>query len=74
MGRLVAAVTGFEYYRHVRVPPDETPLPPPPTPEELELEWEIEVHREAGEGFLRGKSGAVVRGHPRENPSKGTSG
>jgi DNA-directed RNA polymerase subunit beta' len=37
MGRLIPAGTGFEYYRHVRIPADEPPPPPPPTPEELEL-------------------------------------
>src|SRR5881296_3159835 len=34
MGRLIPAGTGFEYYRQVRIPPDEPPPPPPPTPEE----------------------------------------
>ena len=37
MGRLIPAGTGFEYYRHVRIPADEPPPPPPPSPEELEL-------------------------------------
>ena len=44
MGRLIPAGTGFEYYRHVQIPPDEPPPPPPPAPteEELELEREME--------------------------------
>ena len=42
MGRLIPAGTGFEYYRHVKIQPDEPPPPPPPTPEELELEREME--------------------------------
>ena len=42
MGRLIPAGTGFEYYRNVRIPPDEPPPPPPPSPEELELEREME--------------------------------
>jgi hypothetical protein len=29
MGRLIPAGTGFEYYRHVHIPPDEPPPPPP---------------------------------------------
>jgi DNA-directed RNA polymerase subunit beta' len=36
MGRLIPAGTGFEYYRHVQIPPDEPPPPPPPSPEEME--------------------------------------
>jgi DNA-directed RNA polymerase subunit beta' len=36
MGRLIPAGTGFEWYRHVSIPPDEPPPPPPPSPEELE--------------------------------------
>ena len=30
MGRLIPAGTGFEWYRHVRIPADEPPPPPPP--------------------------------------------
>ena len=33
MGRLIPAGTGFEYYRHLQIPPDEPPPPPPPSPE-----------------------------------------
>ena len=42
MGRLIPAGTGFEYYRQVRIQPDEPPPPPPPSPEELEFEREME--------------------------------
>ncbi|MBA3638799.1 MAG: DNA-directed RNA polymerase subunit beta', partial [Acidobacteria bacterium] len=54
MGRLIPAGTGFEYYRHVRIPADEPPPPPPPTPEELELEREMEYFVEPEEAFTRG--------------------
>ena len=53
MGRLIPAGTGFEYYRHVRIPVDEPPPPPPPTPEELELEREMEYFVEPEEAFTR---------------------
>jgi DNA-directed RNA polymerase subunit beta' len=53
MGRLIPAGTGFEYYRHVRIPPDEPPPPPPPSPEELELEREMEYLVEPDETFGR---------------------
>src|SRR5262249_50862668 len=49
MGRLIPAGTGFEYYRHVRIPADEPPPPPPPTLEELELEREMEYFVEPEE-------------------------
>jgi DNA-directed RNA polymerase subunit beta' len=45
MGRLIPAGTGFEYYRTVRIPPDEPPPPPAlpqPTEEDLELDREME--------------------------------
>ena len=39
MGRLIPAGTGFEWYRHVRIPGDEPPPPPPPPPgDALDLE------------------------------------
>jgi DNA-directed RNA polymerase subunit beta' len=41
MGRLIPAGTGFEWYRHVRIPGDEPPPPPPlpqPSDDELDLE------------------------------------
>jgi DNA-directed RNA polymerase subunit beta' len=53
MGRLIPAGTGFEYYRQVRIPPDEPPPPPPPSPEELDLEREMEYLVEGEEGFGR---------------------
>ena len=56
MGRLIPAGTGFEYYRHVRIPADEPPPPPPPTPEELELEREMEYFVEPEEAFTRDES------------------
>ncbi|MBP1603440.1 MAG: DNA-directed polymerase subunit beta' [Acidobacteria bacterium] len=52
MGRLIPAGTGFEQYRHVRIPPDEPPPPPPPTEEELELEREMEYFVDADEPLL----------------------
>jgi len=51
MGRLIPAGTGFDYYRHVRIQPDEPPPPPPPTAEELELEREMDYLMEP-EGAL----------------------
>ena len=53
MGRLIPAGTGFEFYRHVRIPADEPPPPPPPSPEELDLEREMEYLVEADETFGR---------------------
>jgi len=53
IGRLMPAGTGFEYYRHVRIPADEPPPPPPPSPEELELEREMEYFVEPEEAFTR---------------------
>ena len=53
MSRLIPAGTGFEYYRHVRIPADEPPPPPAPTPEELELEREMEYFVEPEEAFTR---------------------
>ena len=57
MGRLIPAGTGFEYYRHVRIQPDEPPPPPPPTAEELELEREMDYLMEP-EGAL-GRDGVT---------------
>jgi DNA-directed RNA polymerase subunit beta' len=42
MGRLIPAGTGFDWYKHVTIPPDEPPPPPPPTPEELEAQREMD--------------------------------
>jgi DNA-directed RNA polymerase subunit beta' len=52
MGRLIPAGTGFEWYRNVRIPPDEPPpppAPPQPTEDELDLDREIEYAFEAEE-------------------------
>jgi DNA-directed RNA polymerase subunit beta' len=52
MGRLIPAGTGFEWYRHVRIPPDEPPPPPaPPQPseEDLDLDRDIEYAFETEE-------------------------
>ena len=42
MGRLIPAGTGFDWYKHVTIPPDEPPPPPPPSPEELEAQREMD--------------------------------
>ena len=55
MGRLIPAGTGFEYYRHVSIQPDEPPPPPPRTPEEIELERELEYLVETEETVGRGE-------------------
>ncbi len=48
MGRLIPAGTGFEYYRHVRIPADEPPPPPPPSPEELDSRTRDGIPRRGG--------------------------
>ena len=55
MGRLIPAGTGFEWYRHVRIPADEPPpppAPPQPTEDELDLDREIEYAFETDEPLL----------------------
>jgi DNA-directed RNA polymerase subunit beta' len=55
MGRLIPAGTGFEWYRHVRIPADEPPPPPvPPQPAEddLDLDREIEYAFDTDEPML----------------------
>ena len=55
MGRLIPAGTGFEWYRHVRIPADEPPPPPtPPQPSEddLDLDREIEYAFDTDEPML----------------------
>src|SRR5438552_1075153 len=55
MGRLIPAGTGFEYYRNVRIPPDEPPpppAPPQPTDEELDLERDMEYFVEPDEAMV----------------------
>jgi len=59
MGRLIPAGTGFEFYRNVRIPPDEPPPPPPPSQEELDLEREMEYLVEADETFGRDRDEVV---------------
>ena len=54
MGRLIPAGTGFEYYRHVRIPADEPPPPPAlpqPSDDELELERDMEYFVEPEEAI-----------------------
>ena len=61
MGRLIPAGTGFEWYRHVRIPADEPPPPPSPrqpTVEELYMEREIEYAFDVDEP-LTGTRGPV---------------
>ena len=56
MGRLIPAGTGFEWYRHVRIPADEPPPPPAlpqPTEDELDLDREIEYAFEPEEAIGR---------------------
>jgi DNA-directed RNA polymerase subunit beta' len=62
MGRLIPAGTGFEWYRHVRIPADEPPPPPaPPQPsdEDMDLDREIEYAFDADDaiGLPRGPIG-----------------
>ena len=64
MGRLIPAGTGFEYYRHVRIPADEPPPPPaPPQPSDDEL------GARARHGVLRGAGGSA-RGPGRDDRVK----
>jgi DNA-directed RNA polymerase subunit beta' len=42
MGRLIPAGTGFDFYKKVKIEPDEPPQPPPLSFEELELEREMD--------------------------------
>ncbi len=45
MGRLIPAGTGFEWYRHVRIPADEPP-PPPAMPQPSEDDLDLDLDRE----------------------------
>jgi DNA-directed RNA polymerase subunit beta' len=52
MGRLIPAGTGFEFYRHVQIPPDEPPPPPPqaqPSDDDMEFGPEMEYFAEPEE-------------------------
>jgi DNA-directed RNA polymerase subunit beta' len=51
MGRLIPAGTGFEWYKHVTIPPDEPPPPPPPSPEELEAQREMDDYADLDMNF-----------------------
>jgi DNA-directed RNA polymerase subunit beta' len=51
MGRLIPAGTGFDYYRHIAIPPDAPPPPPPPSPEELEAQREMDDYGDADFNF-----------------------
>jgi DNA-directed RNA polymerase subunit beta' len=50
MGRLIPAGTGFEWYRHVKIPLDQ---PPPPPPEELEQQRDMDDYEGADFGTFR---------------------
>jgi DNA-directed RNA polymerase subunit beta' len=65
MGRLIPAGTGFEWYRHVRIPADEPPpppAPPQPTEDDLDLDREIEYAFDADDtiGLPRGPIGGDI--------------
>jgi DNA-directed RNA polymerase subunit beta' len=63
MGRLIPAGTGFEWYRHVRIPADEPPpppAPPPPTEDDMDLDREIEFAFYADELGPRGPVGGDI--------------
>ena len=70
MGRLIPAGTGFEYYRHVTIPPDEPPPPPPPaqpTRRRARARSRDGVLRRArgSDRVARGRAGGIaVEGHP----------
>ena len=53
MGRLIPAGTGFDFYRRVRIEPDDPPPPPLLSPEELELEREMEYFVEPDETVVK---------------------
>ena len=58
MGRLIPAGTGFEWYRNVRIPPDEPPpppAPPEPTEDDLDMDREIEYAFDADEPVAGGR-------------------
>jgi len=63
MGRLIPAGTGFEWYRHVRIPPDEPPpppMPPQPAEEDLDLDREIEYAFDTDEPLIGRPQGGDV--------------
>ena len=50
MGRLIPAGTGFEWYRHVRIPADEPP-PPPAIPQPSEDDLDLDLDRDMEYAF-----------------------
>jgi DNA-directed RNA polymerase subunit beta' len=50
MGRLIPAGTGFEWYRHVRIPADEPP-PPPALPQPSEDDLDLDLERDMEYAF-----------------------
>ena len=57
MGRLIPAGTGFEYYRHVRIPVDEPPPPPvlpQPSDDELDMDRDIDYSLDVDEPIAPG--------------------
>ena len=71
MGRLIPAGTGFDYYRKVRIEPDEPPPPPPLSPEELELAREMEYFVESDDGSASrlGALGGLNKMAPSDGPA-----
>jgi DNA-directed RNA polymerase subunit beta' len=63
MGRLIPAGPGFEWYRNVRIPPDEPPpppAPPEPTEDDLDMDREIEYAFDTEEPLVgRGPVGDI---------------
>jgi len=53
MGRLIPAGTGFDWYRHVQIAPDEPPPPPVPLEPDLDVERDLEYFVDAEEAFGR---------------------
>ena len=53
MGRVIPAGTGFEFYRHVRIPADDPPpVVPQPSEDDLDLDREIEYAFDADEPLV----------------------
>jgi DNA-directed RNA polymerase subunit beta' len=65
MGRLIPAGTGFEWYRHVRIPADEPPPPPAPiqpAEDDLDLDREMEYLVEPEEALGPRTGDRIVAG------------
>ena len=67
MGRLIPAGTGFDFYRKVRIEPDEPPPLPPLSSEELELAREMEYFVDPSDGAA-GRLGAPGALEPMAQP------